>query len=55
MSIVAAGSVRVFTPAFREKLGTRIAQIAQDVLADLNWDVAANAKLSGQFEGELPM
>ena len=47
MSIGAAGSVRVFTPAFRGKLGTRIARIAQDVSANLGWDVAADAKLSG--------
>ena len=47
MSIGAAGSVRVFTPAFRDKLGTRIARIAQDVSANLGWDVAADAKLSG--------
>ena len=47
MSIGAAGSVRVFTPAFRDKLGTRIARIAQDVSANLGWNVAADAKLSG--------
>ena len=47
MSIGAAGSVRVFTPAFRDKLGARIARIARDVSANLGWDVTADAKLSG--------
>ncbi len=47
MSIGATGSVRVFTPAFRETLGPQITRIARDVLAKLGWDEAADAKLSG--------
>ena len=47
MSIGASGSVRVFTPAFRNKLGTRITQIAQDVLANLGWEAAVDIKLPG--------
>ncbi|MFK7755279.1 MAG: IclR family transcriptional regulator [Sedimentitalea sp.] len=37
MSIGATGSVRVFTPVFRDKLGRQIAQMAQNLLVDLGW------------------
>ena len=47
MSIGATGSVRVFTSAFREKLGPQITQIAREVSASLGWDTAAEAKSTG--------
>ncbi|NNL34858.1 MAG: helix-turn-helix domain-containing protein [Silicimonas sp.] len=42
MSIGATGSVRVFTPAFRQKFGPQIAQIAREISANLDWDGAAD-------------
>ncbi len=39
LSIGATGSVRVFTPKFRETLGPRITRIARDVSASLGWDI----------------
>jgi DNA-binding IclR family transcriptional regulator len=39
MSIGATGSVRVFTPAFREKLGPRMIEIASQISAGLGWHV----------------
>ena len=47
MSIGATGSMRVFTPAFREKLGPQITQIARDVSTNLGWDEAADTKQLG--------
>jgi DNA-binding IclR family transcriptional regulator len=47
MSIGATGSVRVFTRAFREKLGPQITRIARDVSINLGWEEATDAKLSG--------
>jgi len=48
MSIGATGSVRVFTSAFREKLGPQITQIAREVSASLGWDASVEAKSLGQ-------
>lgn len=47
MSIGATGSVRVFTPAFRAKLGPHIAQIAQGMAAGLGWGQPASAGKAG--------
>ncbi|WP_420860508.1 IclR family transcriptional regulator [Algirhabdus cladophorae] len=47
LSIGATGSVRVFTPAFRARLGPEITQIARDMSANLGWDAAQDAKKSG--------
>ncbi len=44
MSIGAAGSVRVFTPAFRAKLGPRIARIAGELSVGLGWNVAQETR-----------
>ncbi|WP_299628415.1 IclR family transcriptional regulator C-terminal domain-containing protein [uncultured Tateyamaria sp.] len=38
MSIGATGSVRVFTPAFRAKIGPQIAWIAHGLATDLGWN-----------------
>jgi IclR family acetate operon transcriptional repressor len=46
MSIGATGSVRIFTPSFRERLGPQITQIARDVSTNLGWDAAVEAKIS---------
>ncbi|MEP2029233.1 MAG: IclR family transcriptional regulator C-terminal domain-containing protein [Paracoccaceae bacterium] len=37
LSIGATGSVRVFTPSFRENLGPQIAQFAREMSANLRW------------------
>lgn len=47
MSIGATGSVRVFTPAFRDRLGPEITQIAQGVSANLGGDTASGKELAG--------
>lgn len=44
MSIGATGSVRVFTPEFREKLGPKIAQIAREISASAGWDIVADTR-----------
>ena len=44
ISIGATGSVRVFTSAFREKLGPQIAKIAHDLSLSLGWDITNNVK-----------
>lgn len=44
LSIGATGSVRVFTPAFRDKLGPQIVQIARGIAADLGWDIVQDAR-----------
>jgi DNA-binding IclR family transcriptional regulator len=49
MSIGATGSVRVFTPAFREKLGPQIAQIAHEMSANLGWETSRD--VSGILQG----
>ena len=46
MSIGATGSARIFTPAFREKLGPQISHIAREVSANLGWDTAMDANTS---------
>jgi IclR family transcriptional regulator, acetate operon repressor len=46
MSIGATGSVRVFTPAFREKLGPQIAQIAGEISHRLGWEERQRSKSS---------
>lgn len=38
LSIGATGSTRVFSPAFRAKIGVAMVRIAQDIAASLNWD-----------------
>jgi DNA-binding IclR family transcriptional regulator len=38
LSIGATGSVRVFTPAFRENLGPQIIQIGHEISTILDWD-----------------
>jgi IclR family acetate operon transcriptional repressor len=43
MSIGATGSVRIFTPSFRERLGPQITQIARDVSTNLGWDCLTSA------------
>ncbi len=49
MSIGAAGSTRVFTPAFREKLGAEIVAIAKDLAGCMVWSdpVAIEVKKQG--------
>lgn len=44
LSIGATGSTRVFTSAFREELGPRIARIAQGLSADLGWDAEQDSR-----------
>jgi IclR family acetate operon transcriptional repressor len=44
MSIGATGSVRVFTPAFREKLGPQITKIAYEISAILGWSIAQDTR-----------
>ncbi|WP_436398247.1 IclR family transcriptional regulator [Roseobacter sp. S98] len=43
MSIGATGSVRVFTPEYREKLGPRITRIAFELSTSLGWAVTNHA------------
>jgi DNA-binding IclR family transcriptional regulator len=47
LSIGATGSVRVFTSAFREKLGPQIAQIAREISASLGWDFVLDTRKTG--------
>jgi DNA-binding IclR family transcriptional regulator len=44
MSIGATGSVRVFTPAFRAKLGSRIIKMAHDLSTTFGWRDAQGIK-----------
>lgn len=44
LSIGATGSVRVFTSAFRERLGLQIAQIAREISAGSGWDVVPETR-----------
>ncbi len=44
MSIGATGSVRVFTPGFRENLGPQIAKIAYEISADVGWSVVQDTR-----------
>lgn len=46
MSIGATGSVRVFTPAFREQLGARITQIAHRLSAGLGWSSMPETRIT---------
>jgi len=46
ISIGATGSVRVFTSAFRDKLGPQIAKIARDLSINLGWDVTPDKENS---------
>ena len=48
LSIGATGSVRVFTPAFREKLGPKITQIARAMSANLGWAATQDGNKSGR-------
>jgi DNA-binding IclR family transcriptional regulator len=47
MSIGATGSVRVFTPAFREKLGSKITKTAYELSTILGWSDAEDTKTKG--------
>jgi DNA-binding IclR family transcriptional regulator len=47
LSIGATGSVRVFTSAFREKLGPQIAQVAREISASLGWDFVLDTRKTG--------
>ena len=44
MSIGATGSMRVFTPTYREELGPQITKIAREISASLGWSVAQDAR-----------
>ncbi len=46
MSIGATGSVRVFTPAFRADLGSRIVQVAREISASLGWESVQDSRVS---------
>jgi DNA-binding IclR family transcriptional regulator len=46
ISIGAAGSTRVFTPAFRAKIGPEIARMAHDLSASLRWGEAQDTRRS---------
>lgn len=48
MSIGATGSVRVFTSAFREKLGPQIVRIAGEMSASLGWGVVQETRKKGR-------
>lgn len=50
MSIGATGSSRVFTPAFRAKLGTKIVKIADELSTVLGWSVGQNKESLGPAE-----
>lgn len=39
LSIGAAGSVRVFSPAFREKIGPQVTELAREISTRLGWDI----------------
>ena len=47
MSIGAAGSTRVFTPAFRERIGEALTCLARDLSASLGWTETPAARKSG--------
>lgn len=49
MSIGAAGSVRVFTPAFRAKLGPKITKIACELAISLGWSVKPDLRSIAPF------
>ena len=44
MSIGATGSVRVFTPVFRQKLGPQISKVACEMSARLGWSVGQDIR-----------
>jgi DNA-binding IclR family transcriptional regulator len=44
MSIGAAGSVRVFTPVFRQNLGPQITRIAHEISAGMKWNLAQDTR-----------
>jgi len=44
LSIGATGSVRVFTSAFREKLGPQITQIAREISTSLGWNIEQDTR-----------
>ena len=46
MSIGATGSARVFTPAFREKLGPQLIQLASTISSNLGWSTALDVSAS---------
>ncbi|MDR9485935.1 MAG: IclR family transcriptional regulator C-terminal domain-containing protein [Sediminimonas sp.] len=45
LSIGATGSVRVFTSAFRERLGPQITQIAREISTSLSWDIEQDTRI----------
>ena len=47
LAIGATGSVRVFTPAFRQKTGSKITKLAQDLCTDLGWSGAGPIEVAG--------
>ncbi|MCF4098113.1 IclR family transcriptional regulator [Maritalea mediterranea] len=47
MSIGAVGSVRIFSPTFREKIGPQIVKLARELSTTLGWDVAQDEKIVG--------
>ena len=47
LSIGATGSVRVFTPAFRDQLGPQITRIAREISANLGWDTRQDTRIKG--------
>jgi DNA-binding IclR family transcriptional regulator len=49
MSIGATGSSRVFTPAYREKLGPQITEIAGQLTASLGWSVAPDTRKASPY------
>jgi DNA-binding IclR family transcriptional regulator len=49
LSIGATGSVRVFTSAFRKKLGHQITRMARTMSASLGWGVAPDTRKTGGY------
>ena len=48
MSIGAAGSVRSFTPAFREKIGHQIIRLTAEISASLGWRLSQEVREASQ-------
>ncbi|MDG2377591.1 MAG: IclR family transcriptional regulator C-terminal domain-containing protein [Tateyamaria sp.] len=46
MSIGAAGSLRIFTPDFREKLGIKLIQISKQISFNLGWEGSGDLRVS---------
>jgi DNA-binding IclR family transcriptional regulator len=47
MSIGATGSVRVFSPDFRKRLGPQITEIARDISMRLGWETSKVVRSTG--------